>query len=92
MKMNNKTYQATSLILNFFKYVSVKGVLLEDIYQLINVFEIGYKLDDFIKWKHFRVTFPLWREFTGDRWIPLTNASDAELWCFLWSVPEQMGE
>ena len=23
-------------------------------------------------------------------WIPLTKASDAELWCFLWSVLEQM--
>ena len=37
----------------------------------------------------FRVTGPLCREFTGHRWIPLTDASDAELWCFLWSVPEQ---
>ena len=27
-------------------------------------------------------------EFTGPRWIPLTKASDAELWCFLWSAPE----
>ena len=23
-------------------------------------------------------------EFTGHRWIPLTKARDAELWCFLW--------
>ena len=23
----------------------------------------------------------------NDRWIPLTKASDAELWCFLWSAP-----
>ena len=30
----------------------------------------------------FRVIGPLWREFTGHRWIPLTKASDAELWCF----------
>ena len=22
-------------------------------------------------------------------WIPLTKASDVELWCFLWSAPEQ---
>ena len=27
-------------------------------------------------------------EFTGYRWIPRTKASDAELWCFLWSAPE----
>ena len=35
----------------------------------------------------FRVTGPLWGEFTGPCWIPHTNASDAELWCFLWSAP-----
>ena len=37
----------------------------------------------------FRVTGPLWGEFTGHQWIPLTKASDVELWCFLWSAPEQ---
>ena len=42
--------------------------------------------DDVIKWKHFPRHWPLWGEFTGDRWIPLTKASDAELWCFLWSA------
>ena len=36
----------------------------------------------------FRVTGHLWGEFTGRRWIPRTKASDAELWCFLWSAPE----
>ena len=35
----------------------------------------------------FRVTDPLCGEFTSQRWIPLTKASDAELWCFLWSAP-----
>ena len=35
-----------------------------------------------------RVTGPLCGEFTGPRWIPRTKASDAELWCFLWSAPE----
>ena len=34
----------------------------------------------------FRVTDPLCGEFTGHRWIPHTKASDAEFWCFLWSV------
>ena len=41
--------------------------------------------DDVIKWKHFHVTGPLW-------WISLIKASDAELWCFLWSAPEQTVE
>ena len=36
----------------------------------------------------FRVTGHLCGEFTGPRWIPRTKASDAELWCFLWSASE----
>ena len=36
----------------------------------------------------FRVTGHLCGEFTGHRWIPRTKASDAELWCFLWSASE----
>ena len=35
-----------------------------------------------------RITGHLCGEFTGPRWIPRTKASDAELWCFLWSAPE----
>ena len=34
----------------------------------------------------FHVTDSLWGDSTGDRWIPLTKASGAELWCFLWSA------
>ena len=37
----------------------------------------------------FRVTGPLCGEFAGHRGIALTKASDAELWCFLWSALEQ---
>ena len=40
----------------------------------------------------FRVTGPLRGEFTGHRWIPLSQASDAELWYFLWSALEQTVE
>ena len=36
----------------------------------------------------FRVTGNLCGEFTGPRWIPRTKASDAELWCFLWSASQ----
>ena len=35
---------------------------------------------------------PLWWKSIGHRWIPLTKASDAELWCFLCSAPEQTVE
>ena len=34
----------------------------------------------------FRVTGPLWGECPSHRWSPLTKASEAELWCFLWST------
>ena len=36
----------------------------------------------------FRVIGALWGESFGDLWIPHTKASEAELWCFLWSAPE----
>ena len=36
----------------------------------------------------FCVTGPLCGELTSHRWIPRTKASNAELWCFLWSAPE----
>ena len=32
---------------------------------------------------------PLWGKSTCHRWIPLTKASDAELWCSFWSAPEK---
>ena len=38
---------------------------------------------DVVKWKHFPCYWPLWEESTSHRWIPLTKASDAKLWCFL---------
>ena len=37
---------------------------------------------------NFCVTGLLCGEFTGHRWIPHTKASDAEVWCFLWSACE----
>ena len=39
-------------------------------------------------WNIFRVTGHLYGKFTGPRWIPRTMASDAELWCLLWSASE----
>ena len=35
----------------------------------------------------FRATGPFCGGFTGHRWIHLTEANDAEPWCFLWSAP-----
>ena len=42
--------------------------------------------DDVIKNGNiFRFTGHLCGKFTGPRWISRTKASDAELWCFVWS-------
>ena len=41
-----------------------------------------------LNWNIFRITGPLCGQIIGHRLIPLTKASDAELWRFLWPVPE----
>ena len=43
--------------------------------------------DDVIKWKHFPRYWPFVRGIHRSRWIPCTKASDAGLWCCLWSAP-----
>ena len=51
----------------------------------INITENSH--DDVIKWKHFPRYWPFVRGIhRWSRWIPHTKASDAELWCFLWSA------
>ena len=42
-----------------------------------------YPDHDVIKWKHFPRYWPFVWEFTGNGWIFLTKASDAELRCFI---------
>ena len=46
--------------------------------------------DDVIQWNHFSRYWPFLRGI--HRGIPRTKASDAELWCFLWSAPEKTVE
>ena len=45
--------------------------------------------DDVIKWKHFPRYWPFVRSPVNS---PHKKASDAELWCFLWSASEQAVE
>ena len=40
---------------------------------------IAFSHDDVFKWNHLPRYWPF---------VPLTKASDAKLWCFLWSAPE----
>ena len=44
--------------------------------------------DEVIKWKHIPCNWPFVRGIHRSRWIPHAKASDAELWCFLWSAFE----
>ena len=48
--------------------------------------------DDVIKWKHFPRYWPFMRGIHRSPMVSLTKTSDSELWCFLWSAPEQMVE
>ena len=50
----------------------------------------------FTWWRHQMETFSMLlaicaRNSPGPWWIPHTKASDAELWCFLWSASEENG-
>ena len=58
-----------------------------------------YRLTAFVQSVHVRKTCPFlivimhddvikWEHFPRYWWIPHTKASDAELWCFLWSASE----
>ena len=65
-----------------------------DFYPIVVLKPIGefHNHNDVMKWNIFRVIGPLGGELTGHRWFPLTKASDADLWCFRRSVPEQIAE
>ena len=68
-----------------------KGCDVQDWYWL-NKITLSSRLQN-TWWRHQMETFSALLaicagEFTGHRWIPRTKASDAELWCFIWSAPE----
>ena len=66
--------------------------LLEGVQRRATKYILDYLMMTSLNGSIFRVTGPLSGEFTGDRCIPLTKASDAELWCFLLSAPEKRVE
>ena len=51
-----------------------------------------YMYDDVINWKYLPRHWPFVRGIHRSPGIPLTETSDAELWCFLWSAPDQTAE
>ena len=97
----NVRYEGIRVIMNpcnlFIRDPSVRVVSLAFYYCLRvseatpkDISKIGWyeTHDDVINGNIFRVTGRLCGEFTGPRWISHTKASDAELWCFIWSAPE----
>ena len=70
------------------KYFLIGKLDLEDVQSLWNFLKNNMMTSSNGN-KKFRVTGPLCGEFTSHRWIPFTKDSEAELWCFLWSAPEQ---
>ena len=66
------------------EYLPVISLLYTEMAYVVEIFHMMTPSNGNI----FRVTGHLCGEFTSHRWIPHTKASDAELWCFLWSVSE----
>ena len=65
------------------------SILIESTWCLLMVWG-SFSHNDVIKWRHFPRYWPFVRGI--HRWIPHTKASGAELWCFIWSAPEQTVE
>ena len=55
-------------------------------FENITLVAASFSYNNVIKWKYFPRYWPFVRGI--HRWIPRTKASDAELWCFLWSASE----
>ena len=75
----NTTSVASTLILDSWRQNPLRSISTLAAILGTNIQSIGHR-------NIFRVTGSLCGEFTGHPWIPLTKASDAELWCFLWSA------
>ena len=71
-------------------YVFLRSPILQKWQQSFDWLPLQYIKMTLSNGNIFRVTGPLLGEFTGHWWILLTKASDAELWCFLWSTPEKI--
>ena len=94
--MVKKKYHAYRYSVVTLTYVSLEKLITVNFFYLCKLkakcFACSRAHDDIIKWKHVLRYWPFVREPIGHRWITHTKTSDAELWCFLWSVPEQMVE
>ena len=98
---SNRTFKLNRILnwLNFIEMGSFWSVSLyiyiynitpnESDAEIVDSIYRGFYMMASSKWKHFTRYWPFVRGIQRHRWIPLTKASDVELWCFLWSPPEQ---
>ena len=78
-------------------YIEIKSSSIKEVYHpvsywkhiscQVNLHDVA-KHDDIIKWKHFLRYWPFVGEIHRSPVNSRTKASDAGLWCFLWSAPE----
>ena len=86
----NYLYFVSSIIMAINKFIaSLYTTSYHDLswYNATRLYPVVRRIhDDIIRWKHFPRYWPFVRR------IPRTNASNAELCCFLWYAPEWMVE
>ena len=70
------------------KYDIVLRAKLQQLHDIVTITVHIHSSNKFIYRHTVSVTGPLCGQITGQRWIPHTKASDAELECFLWSASE----
>ena len=75
--ISNRKFKTNSLPWSRWTFISWEVIRFEDIVLVNNMMTSS-------NGNIFQVTGPLCGE---SQWIPLTKASDAELWCLLWSAP-----
>ena len=80
-------FECTKWILDFALIYKVLCVFC-DYVRLMCCYNSGHCTMMMIKWKHFPRYWPFVWGIHWSRWIPCTKASDAELWCFIWSMSE----
>ena len=86
-KIANKISRTLGIMNRQKKYLPFSAMKL--MYDSLSLSHLQFGIhDDVIKWKHFPRNWPFVRGIHRSRWIPHTKASDAELWCFLWSASE----
>ena len=86
-RTDRKLHFYSNRVVDWWNKITQEGIEAPSIDAFKNSLD-NHSHDDVIKWKHFPRNWPFVRGIHRSRWIPHTEASNAELWCFLWSASE----